>query len=437
MAPGCNPARGPQFFLRGAVIAVAVAGSVALLRAQSETIITVQNGTHNLSTILTTGGTSTNRIRYRPATAGGVTIRGGGTINRSYVTLEGFKFDSTLNPNYPADGVHTVTVAQNMVGVRIEQSQLKGSSNDVHTGYTWDTNTRDCKESTGHPGGAGLNIQSGANVTVADSLVHGSYNGTNHMNGVFLRLERTLMRGNFNGLQIGTDSTVEFIDSVLWDSPNHPIVLDSTTQATLVMDNSVVVMGQNTVRTVGEAGGSHVIVRHSTYYSPHNHPCGSDPGIDPTNVRQQILIRNNLFAVVFNNWWRGLSSQMSFYTSDYNMGIHWDDRTNQVRLDGNEIPLAQWKAATGKDARSFVARPVFVDAPVFASPMPTTGNASNQWGFRVPTSVAQVRGWFALAAGSPGKGAASDGFDIGIDNRVTSGGAVFAPRPPANVHIVR
>jgi hypothetical protein len=422
------------------VALLTLAGTVALLRAQSETVVTIAAGTYNLSSILTNGGTSTNRLRYRAASPGSVIVRGGGTVNRSYVTLDGFFFDNTLNPSYGGSGAHTIIVASNSVGVRIENSEIKASAHDIHTGYTWGTNGSDCSESGSLSSATGLTINSGSDVTFADSVLHGAYNVTNHMSGSRLRFERALVRNNFNGLQVGSNSTIEFVDSVLWDHPNHPIIVDSPGQATLVMDNSIVVSGQNTVRTNGEEGGSHVIVRHTTFYTPGNHPCGSDAGMDPTNVRQQVVIQNNLVAIRSSTWWRGLTSQMGFFTSDYNLGYHWNSSGNQLQLDGSMVTLAQWRAATGLDSHSINARPVFVDAPVYASPMPSTGDASNQWGFRVPSSVAQVRAWFTLQPGSPGKGAASDGLDMGAAPGA-GGGPIptppGAPNPPTNVRIIR
>jgi hypothetical protein len=372
-----------------------------------------------------------------------VIIRGGGTINRSYVTLEGFLFDNTLNPNYGGSGAHTVIVASNSLGVRIEQSEIKASAHDIHTGYLWGTNTRDCSESGSLSSATGLSISSGSNVTLADSVLHGAYNVTNHMSGSTLRIERSLVRNNFNGLQVGSGSTIQFVDSVLWDHPNHPIIVDSTNLATLVIDNSIIVSGQNTVRTVGEEGGSHVIVRHSTFYTPSNHPCGSDAGIDPTNVRQQVVIENNIVAVNSNNWWRALTSQLPFYRSDYNLGYHWQTTSGRdLRLDSSMLSLEQWRVATGQDLHTIKARPLFVDAPLYASQLPATGDASNQWGFRVPSSVAQVRGWFALQAGSPGKGAGSDGLDMGW--APGAGGPLPlppnptpAPQPPTNLRVIR
>jgi hypothetical protein len=437
MAFGCIPGDAQRLVMRGAVLALALAGSVGLLRAQSETIVNVPPGTYDLSAILTQGGTASNRIRYRPATPGSVIIRGGGTVNRSHVTLEGFLFDGTLNPRYGGSGVHTIIIGSNIVGVRIEQSDLKASAHDIHTGFEWGTNTFDCSESGALSSATGISVNSGAHVTLADSVLHGAYNVTNHMNGAFLRIERTLVRNNFNGLQVGSDSTIEFVDSVLWDHPNHPIIVDSSDQATLLIDNSVIVNGQNTVRTVGELGGSHVIVRHSTFYTPDRHPCGSDAGIDPTNVRQQVVIQNTLVAVNANNWWRANSSQLGFYQSNYNLGWHWDSSGGaDLRLDGSQISLAQWRTATKLDLNTIRARPVFADAPDYVSPLPTTGSQANQWGFRVPTSVAQVRGWFTLQAGSPGKGAGSDGKDIGIAEGA-GGGGTFGPRPPTNLRIIR
>ena len=436
MASGCIPGPARRHVARAAVLAVALAGSVALPRAQSETVVNVAAGTYDLSDVVTSGGTSSNRIRYRASTRGSVIIRGGGTLSRGYVTLDGFLFDNTLNPKYGGSGAHSIVIASNLAGVRIENSEIKASAHDIHTGYLWGTNVQDCSESGALSSATGLNVGSGSNVTFADSVLHGAYNVTNHMNGSVLRFERALVRNNFNGLQVGANSTIEFVESVLWDHPNHPIIVDSPDQARLVIENSVIVNGQNTVRTVGEEGGSHVIIRHSTFYTPNGHPCGSDAGIDATNVRQQVVIQNNIVAVNTNNWWRGLSSQLGYYSSNYNLGFHWDvSGGRDVRLNGNEMGLDEWRSATGLDSRSIRARPIFADQPEYVSPRPSIGSPSNQWGFRVPSSVAQVRAWFALQPGSPGKGAASDGLDMGI-TAGGSGGGTTAPVAPSNLRIV-
>jgi hypothetical protein len=167
---------------------------------------------------------------------------------------------------------------------------------------------------------------------------------------------------------------------------------------------------------------------------PANHPCGSNVGIDGTNVRQLVYLRNNILVTQVQQWWKATRSQLGFYTSDHSMGHQWESRGAELELDGGDLSLEQWRTATGLDRNTIRAAPQFVDAPVYASSMPGVGNETNQWGFRVPTSAAQARAWFALRTGSPGRNAGSDGLDIGIDARAAP---AFGPRPPTNVRIIR
>ena len=77
-----------------------------------------------------------------------------------------------------------------------------------------------------------------------------------------------------------------------------------------------------------------------------------------------------------------------------------------------------WVAQTGEDTNSIVRQePLFVDAPL------NNDFTENRWGFRIPDTVAEARSWFQLIAGSPGKGAASDGTDMGfLDGSLPGGG---------------
>jgi hypothetical protein len=64
-------------------------------------------------------------------------------------------------------------------------------------------------------------------------------------------------------------------------------------------------------------------------------------------------------------------------------------------------------ASAGNDIHSLYLQPIFTSPPLYGDPI-------NKWGFRIPKTAAEARGWFRLRSGSPGRGAASDGKDLGI-----------------------
>ena len=97
----------PRFVVRAAIALVALAASVAILCAQSETLVQASSGTYSLKQVVTQSGTANNWIRYRPAVPGGVTIHGGEMLVSSQsVILDGFTIDTRLDLQLPLVVTH-------------------------------------------------------------------------------------------------------------------------------------------------------------------------------------------------------------------------------------------------------------------------------------------------------------------------------------------
>jgi hypothetical protein len=163
-----------------------------------------------------------------------------------------------------------------------------------------------------------------------------------------------------------------------------------------------------------------LVVVHNTIYIPANAPCGEMSGIKTAMVRERVIVRDNII-VNTGTPFIGSSPDTMSLESDFNLFYHHrtvrapDEFRYGSRVGKRDrVTRAQW-LGLGRDRHS-----VFDRAPIFQDPPQNGDLETNQWGFRVPISVAEARSWFFLRAGSPGVRAASDRSDIGISRSSSS-----------------
>ena len=402
------------------------------LPATSETLVSVPAGTYNLTDVVTAPGSANDWIRYKAVTAGTVIIRGAGTLDvtRQYVVLDGFVFDGMLDPNYPARSAGFIILGSN---VHVENSEVRGPA-DIHTGYNI-LGQVDCAEATGFPTGTGAFSISGKNVVLKKVLVHGFASAGTFAPGSSVTVQDSMFRNSFNGLTYAGDFA-SIRDSVLWVHPNHLNSLVQPNGGIVVLENNLIVDGQEMIQAGGPGwpGADELHLIHNTFYIPTNKPCYDFHGAQTVNVRQRLVVRDNLF-INKAKMWLSVGQEVKTLQSDYNLFFHYDGSSrDEFRTSSVSSPLVftgyyfgAWQALRGQDPHSLhQQRPLFANAPEYED------FAVNQWGFRVPSSVAEARSWFSLASGSPGKNAASDGTDMGI-NPVTTPPTPLSGTPAAPI----
>ena len=378
--------------------------------AQAETLVTIASGTYDVSTVVAQSGTPANWIRYKPATPGTVTLRGGGTVDKSYVILDGFLFDAKLDPRMSRTPPKGAGVAITANFVRIENSTVAGT-NSIHTGY--DTNDAvSCSEFDGGNLGGGVVVQSGGDITLDNVTIYGFKDAFSTWETVGdTVIKNSLIRNNHNGISLeGKSLTMQ--DSVVWVNPNHQFSIKSLLPGSFFrLENNLLVDAQDMIKA-GAAwpGVDDLIVIHNTFWIAPNNPCAVYREIQASNVRDQILIQDNIIVSVSDNWLTIASSQIPITTSNYNLLYrHAGNAGDEFNIDTVKLFYEDWVAQTGEDTNSIVRQePLFVDAPL------NNDFTENRWGFRIPDTVAEARSWFQLIAGSPGRNAASDGLDMGI-----------------------
>ena len=294
--------------------------------------------------------------------------------------------------------------------VRIENTVIAGV-NDIHTGFNT-LNQTSCKEFDSGTKGGGMIVISGDNIGFKNITVYGFNDALSVQSAAGnVVVEDSLIRNNFNGMSLeGKSLTVR--NSVLWVHPNHQFSIKTTQPGSFFsLENNLLVDAQDMVKA-GAAweGADELYVIHNTFWTPANNPCNVYREIQANNVRDKIVIKDNVIVSVSDNWMTIASTQIPFLTSDFNLGYRYEGiANNEFDIDGSQLIHEDWVAQTGQDSNSIVRQePLFVDAPQYED------FSENQWGFRIPSSVAEARSWLTLAAGSPGKNAASDGKDIGI-----------------------
>lgn len=383
-----------------------------MLRAQTETVILVPSGTYTFAQILTQSGTAANVIRYRPAVPGGVIIRGGAITGKHYMILDGFTVDARLDLGWPAQS-HGIDV-QTSDHVTITHTEVIGPT-EIHTGFDI-SGTVSCDESTGRPAGfpttsGGIGTRAGTDwITFDHVTVHGFY-GLGSFRGNHDRLTNSLLRNNFNGLGISSID-LEMVDNVFWQHPNHLLSLEGAKR--VVMSNNLVVDAADVFNTgSGRAGVDDVSIVHNTFWIPANKPCYGLSGPNLTSVRKAV-VTDNLTVTKQDGFLGGSDLSIPVIASDYNLFFGYVPTTQQFIYTTNnqKVPLAAWRTRTGQDLHSVIVQPQFVNAPQYLD------MTANPWGFRIPTSADEARAWLSLVPCSPGKNAASDGRDQGMDVRL-------------------
>ena len=417
-----------RFVVGAAVAHVALAASVAILRAQSETLVQVPSGTYSLEQVVTQSGTAISWIRYRPAVPGTVTIRGGEVLEgRQYVILDGFTIDTRLDPNYPSwSPTLNITSSEHIV---ITNSELVGPA-DIHTGFDI-TGAQNCKEAEGFPTPRGPGFRTGPDtdyITFSNVLVHG-FHTAGRFHGKHDKVVNSLFRNNHNAFDV-EGGVVEIVDSVFWVHPNHLFELHGATTVYLV--NNLFVDAQDMFASQMHEGVDEVHMVHNTFWIPANKPCYGFTGINLAGVHQLAEVRNNLLVNKQTDiFFHVTDAVIPLLESDYNLFYYYGAQTTEEfkLLDqGRMVPLETWRSISGQDPDSIGRQqPLFVDPPQYED------FSMNQWGFRIPSSVAQARAWLTLRAGSPGAGAGSDGLDMGI----TGSGGPIPPGAPTNLRIIR
>jgi hypothetical protein len=141
-----------------------------------------------------------------------------------------------------------------------------------------------------------------------------------------------------------------------------------------------IMQGQNGGGTLGH----HSTINHNTLYKAGLYLDNSAGPITYTNVT------NNIFSTqAFTAVWRTPTTP-HYTTLDYNLYV--SGTTKVIGEYGVNYTLATWRTHYGGDANSLSASPIYV-------------------GGAAPVTIAD----YALAAGSPGHNAASDGKDMGAD----------------------
>ena len=241
-------------------------------------------------------------------------------------------------------------------------------------------------------------------------MVHG-FRGAGSLRGKHDQIQKSLFRNNFNGLSISSQ-LIEITDSVFWVHPNHLFALQGAGSITLT--NNLMVDGQDMFQAgVNWDGALRATLVKNTYYIPANKPCYGFTGFNFYNVKQAVILRDNIVINKRDGWMTVGNASMPLVSSDYNLMYNYEKTTEEYNLlDRNlKVPYEEWVRLTGQDKNSKPRQqPLFIDAPQYGD------FAANQWGFRIPRSATEARSWFALKSGSPGKGAASNGTDIGVNS---------------------
>ncbi|MCZ6775275.1 MAG: Ig-like domain-containing protein [Ignavibacteria bacterium] len=385
--------------------------------ARAETVTLIPPGTYNFPDFLSASGTSENWIRYKPETPGSVIVRGGTDVeNVQYVILDGLIVDARLDPDFPDRGRGIIFKTSN---VKVENTLIIGP-NDVHTGYkVTNAVASDCKEFSvpNGIGGTGLAIKSNKNITISNVIVYGFNGAMSVWDGGSAIVENSLFRNNFNGVSFSGRSLI-IRNSVMWTTPNHQFSIKSLEAGSVFrLENNILVDSQDTVKAgAAWSGADEVYIIHNTFWIPDNVPCTDYSGLQISKVRDKLVVKDNIIISTSKPWANIRTSQTSILTSDYNLFFHYDNNTERdFKIDSEDEIIDVWYSVTGEDSNSLVNPPVeFVDPPRYVEPLPSSGNQANEWGFKIPQTVAEARSWLTLKAGSPGKNAASDGTDIGI-----------------------
>jgi hypothetical protein len=423
------------------VIALSV-GSVEAL-AQTERVVTVPSGTYTFAQIITQSGTAAAPIRYRPATPGTVTIRGGEIRGAHYVTLDGFVIDGRLDTAMPTKS-RGVDISGSS-NIEITNSEIIGP-NDIYTGYNAD-GQRDCQESNGALG-ASVGITSRAdshNITFSNVEVHGFY-GAGALRGSNDRIVNSLFRNSFNGLGISSGKA-SLVENVFWVHPNHLFSLQGA--GTVEFVNNLIVDSQDMIQAGKNwEGAQNLLVVHNTFYIPANKPCYGLSGITIYSITKTAVVRDNVLVNKRDGFLNVSDATAVFLKSNYNLYYNYEKTTQEFKFKDAEldVPYETWVSRTGEDQQSVIRQ-----APLFSNPPQYEDYSAHPRGFRVPRSVSEARSWFLLKDGSPGRNRASDGIDMGISRTtvayspaplspvaplapISSGGR---PQPPTNVRIIQ
>lgn len=441
-------------------------GGFPELYAQSETIVERPSGTYSLTDFVAQAGTASSIRRYRPQTGAVVTILPGGSYDkRPYTILDGS------------------TGANNRILIAMNDAQINGLAgiydsnvvvqnvhfigpHQIHYGYAWD-GTRYCDEGAataygpdGLPQGACIASIFGTNVVVRDCVMTGVKNLDDGVRGG-VRYERVFAyyMESAGGLT-GTGQYLEYDGSVLWHLPNHGMSANIPIGGRVDVRNSIFGTTQEVtgIGAFGSVGCDEFSWVHNTIYvcggyypnwGENNNHCGHTSGLvlsgPDGEVRRRTTIKNNVFRFVRNGdeaiQWRAASGNLDNGANDvvdYNLYYYVDTQgdSRRIQLNGGHLSRDVWLAANGgRDTHSiWDVAPLFVDPPPdFQQPQPAPGTAANNWGTRLDLareSVASFRRRLTLQAGSRGKGAADDGLDMGIDERL-------GPRSPRNLRLFR
>jgi hypothetical protein len=411
-----------------AVRALVTGASVSVLAlagfAESETVIEVPAGTYTLNEILTASGTSTNPIRYRPQTPGTVAIRGGLISGMHDIILDGFFVNGRLDTDWPkkSRGLDI----RDSTNITVMNTEIAGPA-DIHTGYDI-FDRQSCDEADGYPTqSSGIGSLNTENITFSNIVVHG-FRGAGALRGNHDRVLKSLFRNNFNGFGISS-VVIDIIDNVFWVHPNHLFTLEGAGIVNLT--NNLLVDAQDMFQAgVTWDGVQQGTIVKNTFYIPENKPCYGFTGPNFYRVKQSVRFRDNILVNKRDGWMTVSNASLLLLSSNYNLMYNYQQTTEEYNLldRRRKVLYEEWVTLTGQDRNSKPRqRPVFADAPQYGD------FAANQWGFRIPGSVAEAKSWFALKPDSPGKGVASDGGDIGMNSTTTPD----PPSTPDGVNIVR
>jgi hypothetical protein len=372
----------------------------------SDRVIRIRPGTHSFDQVLKKSGKAGHPIRYQPEQPGTVTIKGGEIRRMHDIILDGVLIDGRLDPEWPAKS-RGVDVRQS-TNVTIMNSEIVGPA-DIHTGYDV-TDTVNCSEARGFPtqsGGVGSDRDSD-HITFSNVTVHG-FRGAGSLRGKHDRIEASLFRNNFNGFSVSS-ADFQMVDSVMWVHPNHLLSMQGA--GTVLLANNLFVDGQDMFQA-GKTwkGAAEVTIVSNTFYIPANKPCYGFTGMNLYQIAKSAVVRDNIFVNKHDGFMAVSDQSIGKIQSDYNLFFNYESTTREFHLidRGTKVSYEDWRQLSDQDGHSIVRQPpAFVDAPQYADA------DANKWGFRIPASVAEARSWFVLQASSPGKGAASDGDDIGI-----------------------
>jgi hypothetical protein len=387
---------------------------------RAEELVLVPPGTYTMAEVLTRGGTSANWVRYKPLN-GNVTIRGGGSVDKPFVILDGFVFDGNLHPRAPKQTGALNVAASN---VRIENSEIRGPK-DIHTGFNANDQPS-CGESDGFPNRGGGMSAEGQNVVFDNVVIHGFYSAGTFLKGSTVQVTNSLIRNNFNGLSFQGAHT-EIRDSVFWVNPNH-LNNANTPSGAVHFINNLIVDAQEVNMIWCADCVSELAFIHNTIYIPANRRCGEMQGIKTAMVRDRVLVRDNI-VVNTSSPYVGSAPETQSMTSNFNLFYQHTRGNDEFRYgprngSKNRVSRMEW-LRLGRDSES-----IFDVLPGFEDPPQYEDFSANRWGFRIPTSAAEARSWFFLRKGSPGTGAASDKSDIGISRTPVRGptGRTAIPR---------